>query len=34
VTVILAAIFLHERLTKWQWLGVAGIFAGIGAISR
>jgi drug/metabolite transporter (DMT)-like permease len=34
VTVILAAIFLHERLTKWQWLGVAGIFAGIGVISR
>jgi drug/metabolite transporter (DMT)-like permease len=33
VTVILAAVFLHERLTKWQWLGVAGIFAGIGAIS-
>jgi drug/metabolite transporter (DMT)-like permease len=33
VTVILAAIFLHERLTAWQWLGVVGIFAGIGAIS-
>jgi drug/metabolite transporter (DMT)-like permease len=33
VTVILAAVFLHERLTTWQWLGVAGIFAGMGAIS-
>jgi len=33
VTVILAAVFLGERLTHWQWLGVAGIFAGIGAIS-
>ena len=34
VTVILAAVFLRERLSRWQWLGIVGIFAGIGLISR
>jgi drug/metabolite transporter (DMT)-like permease len=29
VTVILAGIFLHERLQRTQWLGIALIFAGI-----
>jgi drug/metabolite transporter (DMT)-like permease len=34
VTVILAAVFLREHLSRWQWLGIVGIFAGIGLISR
>jgi len=34
VTVLLAAIFLREQLTRWQWLGMAAIFAGIALISR
>jgi drug/metabolite transporter (DMT)-like permease len=34
VTVILAAVFLRERLARWQWLGIVAIFAGIGLISR
>lgn len=34
VTVLFAAIFLRERLARWQWLGIAAIFAGIGLISR
>jgi drug/metabolite transporter (DMT)-like permease len=29
VTVLLAAIFLRERLQRTQWLGIALIFAGI-----
>jgi drug/metabolite transporter (DMT)-like permease len=33
-TVLLAATFLGERLTRWQWLGIAAIFAGIALISR
>jgi len=33
-TVLLAAIFLRERLTRGQWLGIAAIFAGIALISR
>jgi drug/metabolite transporter (DMT)-like permease len=31
---LLAATFLGERLTRWQWLGIAAIFAGIVLISR
>jgi drug/metabolite transporter (DMT)-like permease len=34
VTVGLAAIFLKEHLSRWQWLGIAMIFAGIFLISR
>lgn len=34
VTVVLAAIFLREHISRRQWLGVAGIFAGIFLISR
>jgi drug/metabolite transporter (DMT)-like permease len=34
VTVALAAIFLRERISRWQWLGIAAIFAGIILISR
>ncbi|HMD40268.1 MAG TPA: EamA family transporter [Candidatus Acidoferrum sp.] len=33
-TVALAAIFLRERLARWQWLGIVAIFAGIVLISR
>ncbi|MGB6683957.1 MAG: EamA family transporter, partial [Candidatus Acidiferrum sp.] len=33
VTVGLAAIFLRERVSRWQWLGIASIFAGIVLIS-
>jgi len=34
VTVGLAVVFLRERLSRWQWLGIATIFAGIYLISR
>jgi len=34
VTVLLAAIFLRERVALLQWLGIAAIFAGIVLIGR
>jgi drug/metabolite transporter (DMT)-like permease len=34
VTVAYAAVFLRERITRPQWLGIASIFAGIILISR
>jgi drug/metabolite transporter (DMT)-like permease len=34
VTVGLAAIFLREHVSRWQWLGIIAIFAGIFLISR
>ena len=34
VTVGLAAIFLREHISRWQWLGIIAIFAGIFLISR
>ena len=34
VTVALAAIFLHEHLSRWQWIGIVSLFAGIYLISR
>jgi drug/metabolite transporter (DMT)-like permease len=34
VTVGLAAIFLREHVSRWQWCGIATIFAGIFLISR
>jgi drug/metabolite transporter (DMT)-like permease len=34
VTVGLAAIFLREQVSRWQWLGILTIFAGIFLISR
>lgn len=34
VTVALAALFLRERLSRWQWPGIILIFAGIALISR
>ena len=34
VTVGLAAIFLREPVSRWQWLGIIAIFAGIFLISR
>ncbi|HXM97097.1 MAG TPA: DMT family transporter [Candidatus Dormibacteraeota bacterium] len=34
VTVALAAVFLREQVSKWQWVGIAAIFAGICLISR
>ncbi|HEU5439664.1 MAG TPA: EamA family transporter [Ktedonobacterales bacterium] len=33
VTVLLAWIFLHERLARWQWAGVAAILAGVALVS-
>jgi drug/metabolite transporter (DMT)-like permease len=34
VTVGLAAIFLREHVSRWQWLGIVTIFVGIFLISR
>jgi len=34
VTVVLAAIFLREHISRWQWSGIVLIFAGISLISR
>lgn len=34
VTVALAAVFLRERLTRRQWLGIALVFAGVALISH
>jgi drug/metabolite transporter (DMT)-like permease len=34
VTVALAAIVLREQISRWQWFGIATIFAGIYLISR
>jgi len=34
VTVALAAIFLREHVSRWQWMGIATIFVGIFLISR
>jgi len=34
VTVALAAIVLREHISRWQWFGIATIFAGIYLISR
>ncbi len=34
VTVALAAIFLREHVSRWQWLGIISIFAGIFLISH
>lgn len=33
VTVLLAWIFLRERLTRWQWVGAIAIFLGIALVS-
>ena len=33
VTVALAAIFLREHISRWQWFGIISIFAGIFLIS-
>lgn len=33
VTVMLAWVFLHERLACWQWAGVTAIMAGIALVS-
>lgn len=34
VTVGLAAVFLREQISRWQWAGIATIFGGIFLISR
>jgi len=34
VTVVLAAIFLRERISRWQFAGIVAIFAGIFLISQ
>jgi drug/metabolite transporter (DMT)-like permease len=31
--VVLAQVFLHERLCAWQWAGVAAVFAGVVLLS-
>jgi drug/metabolite transporter (DMT)-like permease len=34
VTVALAALVLREHVSRWQWAGIAAIFAGIYLMSR
>ena len=34
VTVILSTVVLRERMSRWQWLGIVAIFAGIALISH
>ena len=34
VTVALAAVVLREHVSRWQWLGILGIFSGIYLMSR
>jgi drug/metabolite transporter (DMT)-like permease len=34
VTVLLSTVVLREKMSRWQWLGIAAIFAGIALISR
>ena len=34
VTVLLSTVVLREQMSRWQWLGIAAIFAGIALISR
>ncbi|MGE5546046.1 MAG: DMT family transporter [Solirubrobacterales bacterium] len=33
VTITLARIFLHERMTRWQWHGVALVFGGVAVLT-
>jgi drug/metabolite transporter (DMT)-like permease len=33
VTVVLAALFLNDRVGRWQWAGIAAIFLGIALMS-
>ncbi len=33
ITVLLAWLFLHERLYRWQWVGVGAIFVGVALVS-
>ncbi|MEO7001640.1 MAG: EamA family transporter [Ktedonobacterales bacterium] len=33
VTVLLAWVFLRERLARWQWVGVAAIFVGVALVN-
>jgi drug/metabolite transporter (DMT)-like permease len=33
VTVLLSAVVLRERMSRWQWLGIVAIFAGIALVS-
>jgi len=33
VTVLFARIFLRERMSLWQWLGIAMIFTGVGVLA-
>jgi drug/metabolite transporter (DMT)-like permease len=34
VTVLLSTVLLREKMSRWQWLGIVAIFAGITLISR
>jgi drug/metabolite transporter (DMT)-like permease len=33
VTVLLASVFLRDRLSRWQWVGIVAILAGVGLVS-
>lgn len=33
VTVLLASVFLRDRLSRWQWVGVVAILAGVALVS-
>jgi drug/metabolite transporter (DMT)-like permease len=34
VTVLLSTVILREKMSRWQWLGIVAIFAGIALVSR
>jgi drug/metabolite transporter (DMT)-like permease len=34
VTVLLSTVVLREKMSRWQWLGILAIFAGIALVSR
>ena len=34
VTVLLSTVVLREKMSRWQWLGIVAIFAGIALVSR
>jgi drug/metabolite transporter (DMT)-like permease len=34
VTVLLSTLVLREKMSRWQWLGIVAIFAGIALVSR
>jgi drug/metabolite transporter (DMT)-like permease len=34
ITVLLSTLVLREKMSRWQWLGIVAIFAGIALVSR